>query len=391
MRLAIIGDSHFSARSRFEECVRVHDWIAQDARRRNVDAIIHTGDLYDHQTAPGERDAAAEWVQKMADIAPVVIVRGNHDPLGDLPLLERLRAHHMITVVETAATIFLDTKAGALAIGALAWPQRSNIAQLAAIGSGEAVNIAAADALRGVFRYFGAFFDQQPSHIPRIVAAHAMVRASRVSTGQPLVGCDFEIGLEDLSLAGADFVALGHVHMGQGWHATNGAPIAYPGSPRRTNFGELETKGYIIAEFSDRLVGLGVIDTPTTPMLLLEDIWAWFPDEQRDDWQKHWELREEEQDPVAGADIKFRYSVLSSKREAAALAAQSVADALLKRGAISVVCDPVVLVEQRARAPEVARASTLKDKVVALWDSKGFDPAERRDALFDKISRLDGS
>src|SRR5262245_16724394 len=101
VRIAFIGDSHWCERHRFEECQRIHNWMADDMERRGVDLIVHTGDLYDRPTVPDERDAAAQWVQRCANIAPTYIVRGNHDPVGDLPLLERLKATHPIRVVES--------------------------------------------------------------------------------------------------------------------------------------------------------------------------------------------------------------------------------------------------------------------------------------------------
>lgn len=65
---------------------------------------------------------------------------------------------------------------------------------------------------------------------------------------------------------------------------------------------------------------------------------------------------------------------------------------LLDDGAVSVVLEPEVIVEQRARAfaQEVARAPTLEDKVEALWRSKGFDPGDRREPLMAKLSLLQG-
>ena len=90
--IAFIADSHFdsSPGGRFEECCRLHDWIASDLAERRPNLILHGGDLYERRSTAVERTAAAAWLQRCAEVAPVVIVRGNHDQPGDIELLARL-------------------------------------------------------------------------------------------------------------------------------------------------------------------------------------------------------------------------------------------------------------------------------------------------------------
>ena len=96
--VAVVADSHFDEASRFEECQRLHAWIADDMAARGVDVVLHGGDLYERRSTPAERRAASDWLRVVADRCPVVIVRGNHDALGDLPLLAKLRTKHPIRV-----------------------------------------------------------------------------------------------------------------------------------------------------------------------------------------------------------------------------------------------------------------------------------------------------
>ena len=368
-RVAVIADSHFDEHSRFEECVRLHGWIADDLRARRVDAVVHTGDVYERKSTPLERQAVADWVRRVAAVAPVLVVRGNHDAVDDLPLLERLATDHQV-IVEQAAGVHT---VGGIEIAALAWPRKA--ALLAATGAdgkevGEAV---AGDALRAVLRGLGQELRRQSG--PRLFAAHAMVRGSITSTGQPLVGCDMELGLEDLALVGADAYALGHIHKGQRWEI-EGRPVVYPGSPRRTAFGELEPKGYTILEWDAGHVRDTFIEAPATPMIQLEGKWL--------DGQlvglEHRSLR--------GAEVRLRYSVPSDRREEAAVQARAWRDRILE-DAVSCKVEEVVIAEARARAPEIARAMTLADKLAAYWSAKGFDPAERREALLGKVSELE--
>src|SRR4051812_41528627 len=100
LRFALVGDSHFCADSRFAETIRVHDYIADDIASQGVDFIAHGGDLWERRSVPEDRLAAALWIQTCANIAPFFIVRGNHDVVGDLQILAKLKAKHEISVCE---------------------------------------------------------------------------------------------------------------------------------------------------------------------------------------------------------------------------------------------------------------------------------------------------
>ena len=80
--------------------------------------------------------------------------------------------------------------------------------------------------------------------------------------------------MEDLALVGADAYVLGHIHKSQAWDI-GGAPVIYPGSPRRTDFGELEPKGYVIVDVTDSggVVSWEFVEAPATPMLHFEVFW----------------------------------------------------------------------------------------------------------------------
>lgn len=375
MKVAIIADSHYDQHSRFDECCRVHAWIAEDARARGVDLVLHTGDVYERKSTPLERAAAAGWFQLMAAIAPTVIVRGNHDAVDDLPLLERLEAVHPIKVVQAAEVVHV---AGA-AVACLAWPQKATLLAATGAEGGEAGSALAADALRNVLR--GLALELEEHDGPRIFMAHAMVRGSRTSSGQPLVGCDLELGLEDLALVRAALYALGHIHLGQEWDIA-GAPCVYPGSPRRSNFGELEEKCYLVAKFRGaKLVGVERIKTPCTPMYHVDDEWS-----AGQGWLAGAHGLPE---TCAGAELRFRYRVASDQRDGARAAAEERRADWLNEGALHVKLEEVVAPTTRARTPEVAAAPTLAGKLEAFWTATRFEPGDRRDALLSKAVQLE--
>lgn len=369
-RIAIIADSHWDEHSRFEECQRIHSWMARDMAERGVDLLLHAGDVYERKSTPRERLAVAAWLTSVAELRPVVIVRGNHDAVGDLALLGKLDTRHPITVEETAA---VHVVAG-VAVGCLAWPRRAELLARAGESHG-ATEDAARLALQNVVRGLGQEMEEHAG--PRILLAHAMVRGSVTSTGQPLVGCDMELGLEDLSHAGAHLVALGHIHMGQEWETVDGAPVVYPGSPRRSNFGELEAKGYLVATFDGaKLLHIERVETPATPMILVEG--RMVDSECEQTLVAFRTMALDERPAVSGAEVRLRYHVAADERELGRQNAQLWRETFDREGAVHVQVEEVVIPTTRARAPEVAAATGVGEQLRALWAARGDVPPEAR-------------
>lgn len=370
LRVAVIADSHWDEHSRLEECERLHAAIATDAEQRGVGLVLHAGDVFERKSTPLEREKAFAWFQRMANLGPVFVVRGNHDALDDLPLLERLEAKHGVTVVQEARVIHCC----GVHIAAVAWPRKSALLAASGATSVEAGENAARDALRTVFLGLGQQLADEPG--ARLLLMHAMVSGSVTSTGQPLVGCDLEVGLSDLALLNAHAYLLGHIHKGQQWEIA-GAPVIYPGSPRRTAFGETEAKGYTLLTIDGESVAAEFVELPATPMIHVSSAW-------HDSTLQH-----DAPEDVSGAEVRLRYTVASDARDGAALAAEVLRQQLLASGATMVKVEPIVITEQRARAPELAKAVTLDEKLAALWAAQNFDPGARREALLDKVHQLE--
>ena len=98
-RVAVVADSHFHEASRFEECIRLHDWIVRDAIERECDLLVHSGDVFEKKSTPRERDEVADLLQDIATSMPVVLVRGlDHVDLvrGGEPLEQRQIAYLVV-------------------------------------------------------------------------------------------------------------------------------------------------------------------------------------------------------------------------------------------------------------------------------------------------------
>lgn len=370
-----LGDSHFDEGSRFDECIAVHDRIANIARDNGVDLVVHCGDVFEgpRTASLAERAAFRAWAQRITETATLVVIRGNHDPRGELA--EMAKFLPKFRAIEQSDVLFLPygSEGRTIALAGIAWPNR---AQLLATAPSRADGEASlAEALRGLFR--GMRTELDAHHGPKFAAAHAMVRGSLTSAGQPLVGCDVEIGQEDLALLGVELVVLGHIHKGQTF-SVGETEIIYTGSPRRTAFGEVEEKVVLLAMFGDEegdLRGVIEVTTGARPMVLIEGTLGG---------------GEVGSFVVADADVRIRITCDAGQQIEAEQAARAAAALCMEGGAHSVKTEIVVRPETTARAPEVAEALSLAAKLDVLWKARNAAPeGDEREALTAMIAEIE--
>jgi DNA repair exonuclease SbcCD nuclease subunit len=366
-RVLFSGDHHFDESSRFDECKRIHAWMVDVARENHVDLFLSGGDIYEHLSSIREREAVADWLTAMAEVCPVVAVKGNHDRTADARLMSRLESRHPI-IVEEAASV--HTVAG-VAVAAVAWPNKASLAAATHGMAGEQLDAVAREAYRAIL--MGLRPELAAHDGPKVLVGHWMVDGSKTSHGQPLIGGELNIGLADLVLPGADIVLCSHIHMPQEWQH-DGTDVVMAGSPRRTAYGELETKSVVLVEWGNGQMSWRRIPTPCTPMILIDaafdDTLAWT-----------------EQD-VTGAEVRLRINVPADQREAARHAANELREELLRRGAVMVKVEEQVDASVRARAPEVATATTLEDKLRAYWKAKGIDLGDREPRVLGRLGEV---
>ncbi len=375
-RIAFVTDNHFHVHTRFAETIRVHDWIAADAAARGCTGTLLGGDFFETKSTAAERNAGARWLRAMAKFGRVLGVRGNHEVDGDLDIFNLLEAENPIEFLQRPAVVDFD----GVAVACLPWPKKAQLLAALESTSYEDGDLAAVEALRAVARGLG---EQLARHNgPKIGLLHAQVRGSRMTTGQPLIGAELELGLEDLALLGADFYAMGHIHNSElNVFDVAGKTALFGGSPQRCTYGETERKFYtIITVDRDTVTGWERIETPATPMLHLEGEWTIEDNGVRIEW---------DETAVSGADVRLRYAVPRDRREAAQAQVRDYVKTMTECGAVTVKVEEMVRPETRARAPEVARATTLRDAMGAHWTSKDFDPGARAEGLLAKLDQLE--
>lgn len=386
LRVVHLADMHSNLRSRQAEAHRVLSWIVDDIREKKPDLILDAGDVFDVYPTPEEEDWTARFYRALAEIAPVVGATGNH-ALGARPIPRLLLpadqaeppTRHPITVLDRPGVVY----AAGAAVACLPWPKRGHLMAATAGAGVEQRRVGGIAAIDDVLRGLGAELERHDG--PRILIAHAMVRSARVGRGQPMeVGQEFETAPEQLALASADYVALGHIHLFQHWTWARGdwwtsVPMVMPGSPYSTDFGDTDRKGYVLVEIDQGACGCvkgckrgacgacsnrGALDwdrvfTPATPMVHVETDYV-------GGGPSHFMVRPgtEPGDP-RGAMLRIRYHVSAAERDAASRAMEQKREELLAAGAANVVLEPIIKPVVRARAPEIASQSSLP----AQWET----------------------
>src|SRR5947207_9080036 len=100
LKIAGTGDLHLDENNRFDETVKVMDWLRRDIAEFKPSVILIGGDsapVSVRRMTPRERNKLAHWYQELAGYAPVVVIPGNHDnDPEDVHIFRELRSHHPI-------------------------------------------------------------------------------------------------------------------------------------------------------------------------------------------------------------------------------------------------------------------------------------------------------
>ena len=276
VRVLHTSDWHLGVSVRGEPRSADHDALIDElvgvAAAARPDLILHTGDLFDgHRPPMHEFGRAIRAVRRLAEIAPVALLAGNHDSPVALEVLavaladdhlERLvggahdplvataapiRVHPKPTLAEAGAVTTYPTQAGPrLRLVALPFVHQNRVVkEFAELAE---ANATYNDNLRKIIASYTstAFTEFDPSRDVAVFASHVHVRDARTSSEKTI-----HIA-EDYATDPAHFeprygyLAFGHIHVPQ--------PVAdgrgrYAGSLLEVDFGEEgEQKQILLAD-----------------------------------------------------------------------------------------------------------------------------------------------
>lgn len=380
-QIVVIGDVHLRQDARNAQ--RLASWdriIAEALELPRLGAWVLCGDLFDAKSTIPDRNEAAARLQRMASHAPVVLLQGNHDVAGDLDVFGRLAARHDIVVCATPTTETIELACGGrLTLALLPYPHK---ALLTAMGIPPAdVATVAGEALLDICRGLAAeLAEARADGHATMFAGHVNVSGAVTSTGQPLMGHEISIGAAHLDVFGAIPKVLGHIHRAQD---VAGGGI-YAGSIARQSWGEVEAKRFLVVAVGpgDGQFDVFSRDIPCPPLYHVEGTltregFMWEATrgpggETLMPFKGSWE----------GAEVRVRYRFQQSEKSALDVDLVRAPFASADR----LELEPIAVPDRALRAPEVAAARTLPEKVEAWARHVGVHTT---DTVLAKLQRLE--
>lgn len=250
MRLLHTSDWHVGKKirghSRADEHRAVLAEIADAAESESVDLIAVAGDLYETAAPnPESERIVTDALLRLAEVAPVVAVAGNHDNARRFAALEPLLRLGRITMVSevrspaAGGNVDLTTESGTpVRLAFLPFVSQRSIVRTAELMANAAFENAQtyADRMQRVVEALCAGFDQD--HV-NLLIGHAFVHGGMSGGGERAAHLADEYGLSAVDFPPtASYVALGHLHRAQ--QMLGATAIHYCGSPLQLDFGEQE-------------------------------------------------------------------------------------------------------------------------------------------------------
>lgn len=245
---AFHGEDLLSAQAAFV------DFAVSVARSERVDGIVIAGDLYDRALPPVDAvRLASDALARLSEVAPVLVISGNHDSAARLGFGAELLARAGVHVMTDPAAIGCAVEVG----GALLYPIPYLEPDLVreSLGVAERSHAAVTAAAMERVRQDAARRGGGAADAPVVVVAHAFVAGAAGSESERDLAVGGAAHVPPGVFAGADYVALGHLH---GPQVVGGGAGRYAGSPLAFSFSEAtQRKSVAVVEVGGRAAGEG--------------------------------------------------------------------------------------------------------------------------------------
>ena len=255
------------------------DEMIDYARAHDVDLTIFAGDAFQTRTPSPTYQREFAWrVRDLAELAPVVLLVGNHDQptmlnkATSIEIYETLAVPNVIVGSEYELRC-IETKRGPVQVAAAPYPHRGLLLKDGALNG---LSMAAIDNLmqEAVGRLIAELAQRaSQSDAPRVLAGHFTVHGAVVGSERSIMlGRDAAVLLSALADPAWDYVALGHIHKHQNLAARQiGAPpVVYAGSLERVDFGEeKDPKGFCWVELARGATSWRFVEVNARPFVTI--------------------------------------------------------------------------------------------------------------------------
>ncbi len=265
--------------SRVRDFLRRMDDMQDYAKQHGVDLIIFAGDAFKTRSpSPTYQREFAYRISDLAELAPVVMLVGNHDVppnylrASSIEIYDTLRVPNVMVASDFGVDI-VETERGSVAVATAPYPTRSWLL--------EGVNttgMSIAEVDQTVGEIISDKLDDLAAEVaeldmPRLLVGHFTVGgASFGSERQIMLGRDITVSKSALADARWDYVALGHIHKHQNQTANrhDAPPVVYSGSLERIDFGEEgDRKGFCYVQLARSATQWDFVPVEARPFVTL--------------------------------------------------------------------------------------------------------------------------
>lgn len=246
MRILHTADWHFGraleGRSRMEEQVAFMDELVRIVEDQAIDLVLIAGDIYDSVNPPAAAEQLFyEGIARLADGGRrhVAIISGNHDHPDRLAASGPLAATQGITLIglpiQDIQSIGIARTGELARLIALPYPSESRLKELLSeVAEEEVLRSKYSERVGALIRKQAASFET--STVNLIMSHLYVLGGHETESERPIqVGGAYTVDTTALA-AGAQYVALGHLHRPQ--NVKGASPIRYSGSPLAYSFSE---------------------------------------------------------------------------------------------------------------------------------------------------------
>lgn len=252
----LVGDVHlrddgYNSRRRAILDSLVDHYAGEVVERGGIWILL--GDLNHGTMRIDDRNFLAALLKRMAEAGDVVIVRGNHDRIGELDVFQRLIGGVYLCYAPEVLRVAFDATSHRAMIGD-AGGFRLNVLPYVDRKPSDAPVPEALDTLIS-----GWAADDEPA----LTVGHLNVAGSVASTGQPQIGREIELSIAHVDLLSKNGpVLLGHIHKPQ----TVGEAV-FVGSICQQDWAEADEQKRVMTFDSTRKVSLHAADVTGHVML----------------------------------------------------------------------------------------------------------------------------
>ena len=258
---------HFYGKSRAPEHQQFLNWLIEQSKSQQIDAIIVAGDIFDTGTPPSyAREMYFDFIAQLHQThCQLVVLAGNHDSVAMLTESQKILQQLSTRVISAVSNNMAEQ---VFVLNSLKTEQQAVICAIPFIRprdivksyAGQSANEKQRSLQQAITEHYQGLFAQAQglsqlnqadgTRLPIIATGHLTTIGASTSESVR----DIYIGTLEAFPASefpaADYIALGHIHRPQ--KVTKSEHIRYSGSPIALSFDEANTqKSIVIAQFKN--------------------------------------------------------------------------------------------------------------------------------------------